>query len=88
MKLTEAIEFGTNHKDFLKFLIKNRITLDSAWSLSAKVESSKNKREVNITIIIDYGSQGETVGDVRVLVQYNVRSGNFSLVGIQKRQKK
>lgn len=88
MKLVEATIFGTNHKNFLDFLIKENIELNSAWTLFGEIVPNKSKEKKSISITIDYGNPGKSIGDVKLIIEYNKISGNFTLLDIKVRFKK
>lgn len=77
MKLTEAIAFATNHNNFKQFLKARRINEDTANGLYGRVLKYE-KQFVWVEVIIDYGKQGKSGNDIRIIVFYDNKKGNFN----------
>jgi hypothetical protein len=76
MKLSEAIDFATQHQQFLNMLQQNNINPDVANGLEARI-AHRDNQNVFVEIMVDYGFSGPGSNDVRARVHYHQQSGTF-----------
>lgn len=81
MKLSEAIEYATNHEKFLNFLREKRISPDSANSILAKI-TNESRDAIEHRIYIDFGRVGQSSNDVRIIVDFNKATEDFQFIQI------
>ena len=86
MKLSEAIEYATNHQNFLSFLKQRNIDPNSAHQILATISNVGN-RFVENRIYIDFGAPGQSSNDVRVIVDYDKQAGNFNFIQVDHPQR-
>jgi hypothetical protein len=76
MKLVEGILFATSHQRVTKCLIENNISPESARTITATVVTW-NENSIFIEIRLEFGKPGESPGDIRVRIHFDVQSGSF-----------
>jgi hypothetical protein len=76
MRLASAIDFGTEHQDFLNLLSQNNIDVNSARQVLARIASVDAQR-VFVEIFLDYGNPGPGSQDVRIRLYYIKNAGSF-----------
>lgn len=81
MKLSEAIEYATNHQKFLNFLRERKISSDSANSIMAKI-TNEAKDAIEHRIYIDFGHTGQSSNDVRIIVDFKKETQDFQFIQI------
>jgi hypothetical protein len=86
MKLSEAINYATSHDRFLEFLREKNIDPNSAHEILAKI-TNVTGTAIEHRIYVDYGRPGESINDIRVIVDYNINSGNFVFIQIDNRSR-
>lgn len=82
MKLTEAVAFATSHEAFFKFLKSRSINENSASSLHARLAKLEKGKGAWIELIIDYGKPGKSGDDIRIIIYYDIKKGNFNFYSI------
>lgn len=81
MKLSDAIQYATEHDNFLSFLKQRNIDPNSAHQVLATI-SNVNEKFVESRIYIDFGTPGQSSNDVRIIIDYNKQTGDFSFIQI------
>ena len=81
MKLSEAINYATNHNRFLSFLQQRAINPDSAHEILGKITNVTDST-IEHRIYIDFGNKGQSSKDVRIIVDYNKITQDFNLIQI------
>jgi hypothetical protein len=76
MKLVTAIDFGTQHQQFLDLLSQNSIDPNSARQIVARI-SNVDPQRTFIEIFLDYGDPGPSSKDIRIRLFYVKNSGTF-----------
>jgi hypothetical protein len=76
MRLAAAIEFGTEHQQFLHLLAQNSIDPNSARQILARITKVDIER-LFVEIFMDYGDLGPSSKDVRIRLFYVKSSGTF-----------
>ena len=81
MKLSEVIQYATNHDKFLEFLSHRHINPDSAHEILAKI-SNVTDSTIEHIIYVDFGNPGQSSNDVRVIVDYDKNTHDFVFIQI------
>lgn len=81
MKLSQIIEFATEHEIFLNFIQEHQIEIDSAHQILAKI-TNVTEKAVEHRIYIDFGNVGQSTSDVRIIVDYDIQQQNFNFIQI------
>ncbi|MGN6532713.1 MAG: hypothetical protein ACTHK0_13295 [Ginsengibacter sp.] len=81
MKLSEVINYATNHDRFNKFLNQSNINPDSVHELTAKI-TNVTANTIEHRIYFDFGNPGESTKDVRVIIDFDKRTQDFKFIQI------
>lgn len=81
MKLSEVIDFATNHDMFIQFLRQSNINPDSVHELTAKI-TNVTADAIEHRIYFDFGNPGSGTQDVRVIIDFDKTTRNFKFIQI------
>ena len=81
MKLSEVVDFATNHDRFNEFLEQSNIDPDSVHQLTAKI-TNVTANTIEHRIFFDFGNAGESTKDVRVIVDLDKNTRDFKFIQI------